>query len=206
MKKILMLCLTICCFAATSLFAADSKDLFKKAFDKLETLKKQGISYTVHAVTGNKNKKSITAKVYMKGDKIRIEAKEGTSIIDENNMYIYSEQEKTAMKMNIDKETVKQTTFDAIQDKADELNFVEKTTKNGYACQVFKSKDNGSDVVYYLTDDYGIPTYVKEEASETNITNFKTGNISDNLFVLPKDVNVIDMANFSPESLLQGLQ
>ena len=117
MKKLLILCLSVCCFAATSLFAADSKTMFKNAFDKMETLKKQGISYTVHAVAGNSNKKSVTAKVYMKGDKIRIEAKEGTSIIDENNMYIYSEQEKTAMKMNIDKETIKQTTFDAIVDK-----------------------------------------------------------------------------------------
>lgn len=206
MKKILVLCLTVCCFAATSLFAADSKELFKNAFDKMETLKKQGISYTIHAVAGNKNKKSIKAKVYMKGDKIRIEAKEGISIIDENCMYVYSEQDKAALRMNIDKDTVKQTTFDAVQDKADELNFVEKASKNGYSCQVFKSKDNDSDVVYYLTEEYGIPTYVKEEASETNITNFKVGNVSDDLFVLPKDLNVIDMANLSPESFLQNIQ
>lgn len=206
MKKILVLCLTICCFAASSLFAADSKAMFKKAFNKMETLKQQGISYKVHIVTGDKNKKSVTAKVYMKGDKIRLEAKEGISIINEDGMYIYSEQEKAAMKMNVDKDTIKQTTFDAIEDKADELKFVEKTSKNGYSCQVFKSKDKDSDVVYYLTEEYGVPTYIKEEASETNITNFKTGNINDNLFVLPKDTKVVDMSNFSPESLLQNIQ
>ncbi|MBO7611461.1 MAG: hypothetical protein J6T23_04535 [Elusimicrobia bacterium] len=206
MKKNLILSFLFCCFAVSSVFPADAKEMFKNAFDKVETLKKQGISYTLHAVAGNSNKKSVTAKVYMKGDRIRIEAKEGISIIDENSMYIYSEQEKTAMKMNVDKETIKQTTFDAIQDKADELKLVEKASKNGYSCQVFKSKDNDSDVVYYLTDDYGLPTYVKEEASETNITNFKTGKIDDNLFVLPKGTNIIDMANFSPESLIQNMQ
>ncbi len=206
MKKLLVLCLTVCCFAASSLFAADSKAMFKTAFEKMETLKQQGISYKVHIVTGDKNKKSVTAKVYMKGDKIRMEAKEGISIINENGMYIYSEQDKAAMKINVDKETIKQTTFDAIVDKADELKFVEKASKNGYSCQVFKSKDKDSDVVYYLTEDYGLPTYVKEEASETNITNFKTEDISDSLFVLPKDTRVVDMSNFSPESLLQNIQ
>ncbi len=206
MKKILVLCLTVCCFAVSALFAADSKEMFKKAFDKMETLKQQGISYKVHVVAGDKNKKSITAKVYMKGDKIRLEAKEGISIIDENTMYVYLEKEKAAMKMNVDKDTIKQTTFDAVEDKSDELEFVEKASKNGYSCQVFKSKDKDSDVVYYLTEEYGLPTYVKEEASETNITNFKTGNINDNLFVLPKDTKVVDMSNFSPESLLQNIQ
>jgi len=206
MKKFLVLCLTICCFAAGSLFAADSKSMFKTAFEKMETLKQRGISYKVHIVTGDKNKKSVTAKVYMKGDKIRLKAKEGNFIIDENTMYIYSEQENAAMKMNVDKDTVKQTTFDAIKDKADELKFVEKASKNGYSCQVFKSKDKDSDVVYYLTEEYGLPTYVKEESSETNITNFKTGDISDSFFVLPDDIKVIDMSNFSPESLLKNIQ
>ena len=206
MKKILMLSFLFFCFAISSVFANDTKDMFKNAFDKMETLKQQGISYTIHVVTGNKNKKSVNAKVYMKGEKIRMEAKEGISIINEDGMYIYSEQEKVAMKMNIDKETIKQTTFDAIVDKADELKFVEKASKNGYSCQVFKSKDKDSEVVYYLTQDYGLPTYVKEETSETNIKNIQTENIDDSLFVLPKDTNVVDMSNFSPESLLQNIQ
>ncbi|MBR3654965.1 MAG: hypothetical protein IKN62_06010 [Elusimicrobia bacterium] len=206
MKKSLMLCLTICCFAVSSLFAADSKEMFKNAFDKMESLKNQGISYNIHVVTGTKNKKTLKAKVYMKGEKIRIDAPQGSTIMDGNNVYIFSEKDNVAMKMNMENTDIKQATFDAIQDKADELNFVEKTTKNGYACQVFKSKDDGSDVEYYLTDDYGLPTYVKEETSETNITNFKTGNVKDSLFVLPEGVNIMDVSNFSPESLLQNIQ
>ncbi len=206
MKKVLMLCLTVCCFAVSSLFAADSKELFKKAFDKMESLKNQGISYNIHVVTGTKKKKSFKAKVYMKGEKIRIEASQGSTIMDGSNIYVYSEKDNIAMKMNVENTDIKQATFDAIQDKADELNFIEKTSKNGYACDVFKSKDDGSDVVYYLTEEYGLPTYVKEETSETNITNFKTGNVPDSLFVLPNGVNVMDMANFSPESFLQNMQ
>lgn len=201
MKKILLLSLMFCCFAVTSLVAAD----FKTSLEKIETLKNKGISYNVSSTTGQKKKQTVNATVYMKGDKIKIDAAEGVSIIDGNCMYIYMEKENTAMKMNVDSNTVKQTTFDLVQDKANELEFVGKDTKNGYSCQVFKSKD-GKDVVYYLTDDYGLPTYVKEEKAETNITNFKVGNIPDSVFVLPKGVNIIDMANFSMEDMIKGMQ
>lgn len=200
MKKILMLCLTVCCFAVTLTFAAD----FKNSVDKMETLKKRGISYNVSSKTGKQQ--TVNATIYMKGDKIKIDAAEGITILDGKNAYIYMEKEKTAMKMNIDSDNVKQTAFDLVKDKGDELKFVEKSKKNGYSCQVYKAKDASRNSIYYLTDDYGFPTYVKEENTETNITNFKVGNISDNVFVLPKDVNVIDMANFSMEDMVKNMQ
>ena len=206
MKKFLILFLTVCCFAVSSLFAANANEIFKKSFEQLETLKKQGISYDVKSVIEDEKKKSINATVYMKGKKIRIDATEGVVIIDEKNMYIFSVAEKTAIKMNINADMIKQTTFDISQEKADELLFVKKSSKNGYSCYMFKSKDNGEDVKYYLTDKYGLPTYVKEENLETNITNFKVGDIKDDLFVLPKDVNVIDMTDFSPEQFLQNMK
>lgn len=202
MKKTLMFSLMFCCFAVTSLFAAD----FKTSLEKIETIKKQGISYNVRSTMGGKKKQTVNATIYMKGDKIKIDAAEGITILDGKNAYIYMEKEKTAMKMNIDSDNVKQTTFDIIQDKANELKFVEKGSKNGYSCQVYKAKDASRNSIYYLTDDYGFPTYVKEENTETNITNFKVGNISDNVFVLPKDVNVIDMANFSMEDMVKNMQ
>lgn len=205
MKKSLMLCLTICCFAVSSLFAADSKEMFKNAFDKMESLKGQGISCDINVVTGTKNKKNINTKAYMKGENIRLEADGAVTIIREDCMYLFSEQEKAATKLNIDKENIKQIILGVIQNKAGELKFVKGDSKNGYSCQVFKSKDNSSNAVYYLTDDYGLPTYVKEEMSETNITNFKVGNVDDNLFVLPKDVKIVEISNFSPENLLQSI-
>jgi outer membrane lipoprotein-sorting protein len=202
MKKSLLLALMFCCFAITSLFAAE----FKTSLDKIEILKNKGISYNVSSTPGGNKKQTINATIYMKGDKIKIDAAEGITVMDGKNVYIYMEKEKTAMKMNIDIDDVKKTAFDLLKDKGDELKFVEKGTKNGYSCQVFKSKDPNRDIIYYLTDDYGLPTYVKEENSETNITNFKIGNISDSIFVLPKDVNIIDMSNFSMEDLLKTAQ
>ena len=202
MKKSLLLALMFCCFAITSLFAAE----FKTSLDKIEILKNKGISYNVSSTPGGNKKQTINATIYMKGDKIKIDAAEGVTVMDGKNVYIYMEKEKTAMKMNIDIDDVKKTAFDLLKDKGDELKFVEKGTKNGYSCQVFKSKDPNRDIIYYLTDDYGLPTYVKEENSETNITNFKIGNISDSIFVLPKDVNIIDMSNFSMEDLLKAAQ
>ena len=202
MKKSLLLALMFCCFAITSLFAAE----FKTSLDKIEILKNKGISYNVSSTPGGNKKQTINATIYMKGDKIKIDAAEGVTVMDGKNVYIYMEKEKTAMKMNIDIDDVKKTAFDLLKDKGDELKFVEKGTKNGYSCQVFKSKDPNRDIIYYLTDDYGLPTYVKEENSETNITNFKIGNISDSIFVLPKDVNIIDMSNFSMEDLLKTAQ
>lgn len=199
MKKNLLLSLMFCCFAVTSLVASD----FKSSLEKIEVLKDKGISYNVSSTTFGKKQQTVNATIYMKGDKIKIDAAEGITILDGKNAYIYMEKEKTAMKMNIDSDNVKQTTFDLVKDKGDELKFVEKSKKNGYFCQVFKSKDPSKDIVYYLTDDYGLPTYVKEENAETNITNFQIGKVSDNIFVLPEDVNIIDMSNFSMEDFIK---
>ena len=203
MKKSLLLSLMFCCFAITSLIASD----FKTSIEKIETLKNKGISYKVSSITGaGKTKQTVNATVYMKGDKIKIAAPEGITMMDGKNAYIYMEKEKTAMKMNIDSDDIKKTAFDLVKDKGDELQFVENGSKNGYSCQIFKSKDPKKNIVYYLTDEYGLPTYVKEENAETNITNFQIGNVSDSVFVLPKGVNVIDMSNFSMEDLLKTAQ
>lgn len=195
MKKFLILTIMFFCFVGTSVFAADLKSFL----DKIETLKKQGISYnaTTNLLMYNK---TIDSKFYIKGNKIRIDAPEGSTIIDDKNIYVYLEKEKKAMKMNANG-NVEQSVFAAIQDKADELKFVGKGSKNGYSCHIFKSKDASKDIIFYLTDDYGFPTYMKEENAESNITNFKVGKISDNIFVLPKDINVIDMSNFSMEDM-----
>ena len=202
MKKIFIVFLMFFSFIISSIFAAD----FKTSLEKIEVLKNKGISYNVTSITGGKKKQTINATIYMKGDKIKIDAAEGITIMDGKNAYIYMEKEKTAMKINIDSDNAKKTAFDLVKDKGDELKFVEKGTKNGYSCQVFKAKDPNRDIIYYLTDDYGLPTYVKEENVETNITNFKIGNISDSLFVLPEGVNIIDMSNFSMEDMVKGLQ
>ena len=198
MKKNLILTLMFVCSVAMSVFAAD----FKGYLEKIETLKKQGISYNVSSING---KEKVNATIYMKGDKIKIDAAEGITVMDGKNVYIYMEKEKTAMKMNIDSDNVQKTAFDLVKDKGNDLKFIEKGTKNGYSCQVFKSKIEGQNSVYYLTDDYGFPTYVKEGKSETNITDFKVGNISDSVFVLPKDVNIIDMSNFSMEDMIKSM-
>lgn len=199
MKKSLFLSLMFFCFTATSLFADGSNDTFMKCFQKAENLKKQGISYDVSSTTGKKKKKSVSATIYMKGDKIRVESPEGATIIDvkSNEMYVYSEKDKTAIKMALNMDQVQQTTLEVSQEKADELTYVKEDTKNGYACKVFKAKDGKKEVEYYMTNDYGFPTYVKEPKAESNITNFKVGSIKDSLFELPKDVNVTDMGNLS---------
>lgn len=199
MKKSLFLSLMFFCFAITSLFADSSNDVFMKCFQKAETLKKQGISYDVSSTTGKKKKKSVSATIYMKGDKIRLDAPEGATIIDvkNNEMFVYSEKDKTAIKMALNMDQVQQTTLEVSQEKADDLTYVKEDTKNGYACKVFKAKDGKKEVEYYMTNDYGFPTYVKEEKAESNITNFKVGSVKDNIFVLPADVNVMDVGNMS---------
>lgn len=199
MKKGLLLSLMFCCFAVTSLFADSANDSFMKCFQKAENLKEQGISYDMVSTSGKKKKKSVSASVYMKGDKMRIDAPEGATIVDiENNeMFVYSEKDKTAIKMALNMEQVKQATMDVSQEKSDELTYIGEAVKNGYNCKVFKAKDGKKDVEYYMTNDYGFPTYVKESKAESNITNFKVGSVKDSLFVLPEDVNVMDVGNMS---------
>ena len=199
MKKSLFLAVVFFCFATTSLFADTSNNAFINCFKKAENLKQKGISYNLSSTTGNKKKKSVSATIYMKGDKIRINAPEGSTIINmtNNEMYVYSEKDKTAMKMALNMEQAKQAALDISQDKADELTYVGEDTKNGYACKVFKAKDGNKNVEYYMTNDYGFPTYIKEEKSESNITNFKVGSLKDSLFEIPGDVNIIDMGEIA---------
>ena len=126
MKKGLLLSLMFCCFAVTSLFADSANDSFMKCFQKAENLKKQGISYDMVSISGKKKKKSVSASVYMKGDKMRIDAPEGATIVDiENNeMFVYSEKDKTAIKMALNMEQVKQATMDVSQENSDELTYI----------------------------------------------------------------------------------
>jgi len=179
------------------LFADSSSDIFMKYFQKAEDLKQQGISYNLSATTNDN--KSIYATIYMKGDKIRMDAAEGATIIDiaKSEMYIFSEKDKTAIKMMLNMEQVKQATLDISQEKAKELVYLKEDTRNGYACKVFKAKDGNKGVEYYMTNEYGFPTYVKEENIESTITDFKTNPIKDSLFVLPEDISVIDMGNIT---------
>lgn len=198
MKKNLFLLFVFFCFAATS-FADNANEAFMKCFQKAQSLKQQGISYDMSSTSGKKKKKSVSATIYMKGEKIKVDAAEGETIIDiENNeMFVVSQKDKTAIKMALNMEQVKQATADVSQEKADDLTYIGEAVKNGYKCKVFKAKDGKKDVEYYMTNDYGFPTYVKEAKSESNITNFKVGSIKENLFELPDDVNVMDMGNMS---------
>ena len=191
--------LMFCCFAVTALFADSTNDIFMKCFEKAQSLKQQGISYDLYSTSGKKKKNAVAATVYMKGDKMRMEAPDGVTIIDVSNnvMYVCSDIDKTAIKMAMNMDQVKQATAEVSQEKADELTYLKEDNKNGYACKVFKAKDGKKDVEYYMTNDYGFPTYIKEAKAESNITNFKVGSIKNSLFEVPSSYKILDKGNRS---------
>lgn len=194
MKKVVSVLMLVGLFAV-SVFAQDAMTFFKSAFDKSETLKQKGISYKIVTTTGKKKKKAFTATIYMKGDKIRMDSDQGNVLIDGETMYAYNTAEKTAMKMKLDKEKMKQNIADLANTKAEDLTYVGKGSMNGYDCQVFKEQDGKKVIEYYFTDAYGFPTYIKEGTnSESNITEFTTGSVKDSLFNLPSDVKIVDMS------------
>ncbi len=199
MKLKFVLTLMFCCFAVTCLFADSSNDIFMKCFEKAQSLKKQGISYDLYSTSGKKKKNAVAATVYMKGDKMRMEAPDGVTIIDiaNNVMYVCSDRDKTAIKMAMNMEQVQQSTAEVSQEKADELTYLKDDSKNGYACKVFKAKDGKKDVEYYMTNDYGFPTYIKETKAESNITNFKVGSIKNSLFEVPSSYKILNMGNIA---------
>ncbi len=187
------------CCAVTTIFADSTNELFMNCFKKAQSLKQQGISYDLYSASGKKKKNAVAATVYMKGDKMRMETPDGVSIIDitKNVMYICSDRDKTAIKMALNMDQVKQASAEVSQEKADELIYLKDDSKNGYACKVFKAKDGKKDVEYYMTNDYGFPTYIKEAKSESNITNFKVGSIKNNLFEVPASYKILNMGNIS---------
>lgn len=153
-------------------------------------------------------------RMYMKDGMMRIESeimgKSLMMIYGEDAFYTLDPQSKTAIKMPIGEEGNKErevvTMDDFIENFDDEnMTYVGKETVNGISCHVVESKEQDSDnqVKMWLHEEYGIPMKIEGTAGTDNVhvmevTDFKTGNLSEDLFELPEGYKIIDLENLIP--------
>lgn len=180
-------------FITTSIFAEDANRIYDAAFQKAQEIKKQGVSFDI-TTTKKKKKEIFNGKIYIKNDKIRIEDEKKLVIIIGNFVYTMSaniEKNEAIMKYFFNEKLMKKYAFHFSKEPPKELIFIEKGYMNNYSCNIVKARGEKGEKEYYFTNNYGIPTYVKEGNFENNMTNFVIGKIDDNLFEIP-NLPIID--------------
>jgi outer membrane lipoprotein-sorting protein len=155
-----------------------------------------------------------TTGIYIKGKLMRIEGEamgqRFMMIYNEDAFYTLDPQSKTAIKMPMgmeDEEDRDTPTLDDFTQDVDEnsMNYVGKETINGVSCHVVESKNLNSDyqVKMWLHEEYGFPMRVEskmenDEIYISEVTDFQVGNISDDLFEIPEDYEVVDLGSMIP--------
>ncbi len=160
---------------------------------------------------------------YMKGEKVRMEGEadgqESLIIIDGEFMYM-GEPGGQIMKFPIDSQDATGTEGGAPSIEtftegatADNMTFVGYEEYEGFNCPVAEMKDSesGSTVKFWLHPEYGFPLKVEnmgasaEESFTMLVTDFEAGNISDDMFELPADADVLDFSEML-EGMVEGLE
>ena len=155
-----------------------------------------------------------TTGIYIKGKLMRIEGEamgqRFMMIYDEETFYTLDPQSRTAIKMPMgmeDEEDRDTPTLDDFTQDVDEnsMNYVGKETINGVSCHVVESKNLNSDyqVKMWLHEEYGFPMRVEskmenDEIYISEVTDFQVGNISDDLFEIPEDYEIVDLGSMMP--------
>ncbi len=155
-----------------------------------------------------------TTGIYIKGKLMRMEGEamgqRFMMIYDEDAFYTLDPQSKTAIKMPLgmeDEEDSDTPTLDDFTDDVDKsnMNYLGKETINGVSCHVVESKDlnNDYEVKMWLHEEYGFPMRVESKMENdkiyiSEVTDFQVGNISDDLFEIPEDYEVVDIGSLIP--------
>jgi len=155
-----------------------------------------------------------TTGIYIKGKLMRIEGEamgqRFMMIYDDETFYTLDPQSKTAIKMPMgmedeeDRDTPTLDDFTQDVDKSN-MNYVGKETINGISCHVVESKDlnNDYEVKMWLHEEYGFPMRIEskmenDEIYISEVTDFQVGNISDDLFEIPEDYEIVDLGSMMP--------
>ena len=155
-----------------------------------------------------------TTKMYMKSGLMRMESE----IMGQSAMMIYTEdafytldpQSKTAIKMPMEMNEEEERDVPTLEDFTDDvdegsMNYLGKETINGITCHVVESRelDSGYQVKMWLHEEYGFPMRVEtrmenEEMHVSEVTDFKVGGLSDDLFEIPEGYQIMDLDGMMP--------
>ncbi len=146
---------------------------------------------------------------YQKGGKVRVEMGEGDdvilSVINPDDDVYYSIITSMNMATRISDEDVEDMKerglqHQAITMKGESLREVGQETLDGRETTVVEFEDDGETVTVWIWDEYGIPvkSHITVEGwgeVETTVGKVEFVDISDDMFVLPEGVEIIDSAD-----------
>ena len=152
-----------------------------------------------------------TGKIWLKGDRMKSESQMmGESFVmiyDVDAIYMLEPADKTAVKMPMEMgldEMMDPITMGEVTEGVDEetLEYQGREEYEGVLCHVVLSTEHEYDMQtkMWLHPDYGFPMKVEgisddpEEQYVMEISNFEVGNVSDGVFEIPSDYEIVDMA------------
>ncbi|MCX6745245.1 MAG: hypothetical protein NTX82_07030 [Candidatus Parcubacteria bacterium] len=147
--------------------------------------------------------KAMIQKFWFKDKKMRIEADKTVSIFDQDDqaMYIYTPAENKAIKMSLGLGQQKEK---SIIDEAGGIDqykpeVIGNEVIDGKNCLVIQYKWGSTITKEWLWKKYGLPIKIEtDDGKDKTIViyqNFDFSVIPDNMFELPKDVQITDMSN-----------
>ncbi len=142
-------------------------------------------------------------KFWFRENKMRMEADKAVSIFNQEDqtMYIYTPSANTAVKMSLGLGQQKEK---SIIDEADSISqyqpeVIGSEVVDGKNCLVIQYKWGGTTTKEWLWQKYGLPVRIETDDGKVttvvNYENFDFSVIPDNMFELPKDVQITDMSN-----------
>ncbi|SMP62488.1 DUF4412 domain-containing protein [Anoxynatronum buryatiense] len=160
---------------------------------------------------------TMKTRIWLKGERMRSESEAmGINFImiyDTEAVYTLDPQEKTAMKMPVDMGmdgTMEPITAEDLTEDIDTetMEYLGTEMVNGIQCHVVQTVDSESGVQMkmWLHTDYGFPMKMEGQGNNPEdqflmeVTNFQTGGISNDLFVVPADYEIMDFSE-----MFQGL-
>ncbi len=173
---------------------------FQEMLDKGKTVKE--LSYTM--VMSEDGKEAMKAKVYMKGQNVRMEMSDPTmgDLVIINNAtkkesYFYNPTEKQAIKSALD-ETSSQDipNPENLMKEADvsSAKYVAEETVDGKKAYVYDYKDKEGTTKIWMWADNGVPLKfegtVDGKKTTVEFKDVKAGSVDDKMFELPADVTV----------------
>ncbi|QSX08420.1 DUF4412 domain-containing protein [Alkalibacter rhizosphaerae] len=179
---------------------------------ELAALIQQGQQLTEYAytVTMTSDFGTTSSKIWIKGDNVKMESSQDGKpyimLYDKDASYTLDVTNKTALKMSWDDDGMEMdddpVSFDNLPDTMDDetLTLLGKEVINGEPCFIVESvnEDDDSKVKMWIHEEYGFTMrveFVGDDPSENVVSetsDLQVGNISDDVFVIPSDYQVIE--------------
>lgn len=138
-----------------------------------------------------------SGKLFMKGDKSRIELKasgmDTITITNDQNAYMYMPGQNVAMKMALSQA---KSQVPDVEDYKKSCEYMGEEQIDGKPCGIYKCAKGGGATTVWVSQDFEFPLKVSGSGTTTYYKNIETNvPLDDELFILPQGVQYQDMSN-----------